>query len=171
MKRIYFNDSHFSCNAHLLLCCTRIGTGTTKDTPLHIALRNDQVNKDAIVMMINAFPNILSISNKEGLMPLHICCRYCSNRSDIIDFIARSYPKACMIHIKVRVMSYELRVTMYIQSCLHFCSFLCFFPISSIFFLYICGMNCNENHFHIVSTKLIDSFFLFMICDYNYNCK
>eukprot|EP01083_Nonionella_stella_P113393 334277_1 len=70
------------------------------DTPLHIALRNDQVNKDAIVMMINAFPNILSISNKEGLMPLHVCCRYCSNRSDIIDFIARSYPKACMVHIK-----------------------------------------------------------------------
>ena len=65
------------------------------DTPLHIALRNNDVNKAAIEMMIKSCPDSLSISNKEGLLPLHISCRYCPTRSDIIELIAKSHPIAC----------------------------------------------------------------------------
>ena len=81
---------------------------TKKDTPLHIALRNSQVNIDAIILMINTCPNSLSISNKEGLMPLHIACRHCPNRSGIIELIAKSYPRACICHIKVRILFFQL---------------------------------------------------------------
>mmetsp|Transcript_3842 Transcript_3842/g.5033 ORF Transcript_3842/g.5033 Transcript_3842/m.5033 type:complete len:159 (+) Transcript_3842:287-763(+) len=50
--------------------------------------------------MIKTQPEILSITNKEGLQPLHVCCRFCPNRVDVIDLVAKSYPPACLYHIK-----------------------------------------------------------------------
>jgi hypothetical protein len=93
---------------NLLICPFSLNITYKKDTPLHIALRNSQVNIDAITLMINSCPNILSISNKEGLMPLHIACRHCPNRSAIIELIAKSYPRACICHIKVRTLFFQL---------------------------------------------------------------
>jgi hypothetical protein len=72
------------------------------DTPIHIALRNKEIDIEIIERMIETCPTILSTSNKEGLLPLHVSCRYCFNRSDIIELVASSYPKACFVHIKVR---------------------------------------------------------------------
>lgn len=71
------------------------------DLPIHIALRNNLVNLDAIAMMIQSCPSSLSISNKEGLMPLHICCRHSPQRLDLIEMIAKRNPKSCHAHTKV----------------------------------------------------------------------
>ena len=71
------------------------------DTPIHIALRNKEINVKIIQIMIQTCLVILSTPNKEGLLPLHVGCRYCFNRSDIIELVASSYPQACFVHIKV----------------------------------------------------------------------
>lgn len=85
------------------------------DTPIHIALRNKGINIEIIQIMIQTCPTILSTPNKEGLLPLHVGCRYCFNRSDIIELVASSYPKACFVHIKV---SYRKEVTVFLSLCI-----------------------------------------------------
>lgn len=88
-------------NSKFLSCLSNCGL----DLPLHVALRNNRVSKDAIKMMVRSCPESLSVPNKEGLMPLHICCRYCSQRSDLVELIAQANPKACHTHIKVSSQS------------------------------------------------------------------
>ena len=72
------------------------------DTPIHIALRNDDTSMQTIKVMVKSYTSVLEISNKEGLKPIHVACRHCPSRIDIIDFLATENTSVLMTHIKVR---------------------------------------------------------------------
>lgn len=60
-------------------------------TPLHLALCPD-ANPPIIKMLIDACPEIVSEKDKEGLMAIHVACRYCPCNEEVIRMLVVANP-------------------------------------------------------------------------------
>jgi ankyrin repeat protein len=72
------------------------------NTPLHVMLSNPAaVDKNAVQSIVMTHPQVLLITNREGLTPLHVACRFIPWREDIITLILVAFPQAATMRIKV----------------------------------------------------------------------
>jgi len=71
------------------------------DTPLHVAVSTTTTTLEMVQLLVQACPRALSVSNGEGLQPLHSACRYNPSKDGIISLLVEAFPKAAEHRIKV----------------------------------------------------------------------
>ena len=60
-------------------------------TPLHVALRYDRTPIETVQLLVSAYPPCLSISSKNGYLPLHVAARF-SSSVEVICYLLAAYP-------------------------------------------------------------------------------
>lgn len=71
------------------------------DTILHIAASNPTMDSDLLKDVLMATPNAISKANREGLLPLHMACRFAAQNVDAIRMLVEANPDA--IHKRIKV--------------------------------------------------------------------
>jgi ankyrin repeat protein len=71
------------------------------NTPLHLACTNRHVDKHMAHVLLDAAPTTISMTNREGLMPLHMACRHVPDHTALIGYVMEAYPYALRSPIKV----------------------------------------------------------------------
>lgn len=73
------------------------------DTPLHVLCRSPHVTKHMVHLLLKhgGGSKVACITNKEGLMPLHVACRHNAAQEDVMGLLLDVYPSAVHMQIKM----------------------------------------------------------------------
>jgi ankyrin repeat protein len=71
------------------------------NTPLHIAAANSASSMELMECLLKGNSVPATITNKEGLTPLHMACRFSSQNEALVRVLTEAYPRALRMRIKV----------------------------------------------------------------------
>lgn len=63
------------------------------DTPLHVAVKaNESIS--TIKSLLDAFPEVIYLADRSGMLPLHLACKHCSQNMNKIKVLIDANPNA-----------------------------------------------------------------------------